>query len=123
MAVVGTVSGFVFDQYRNGICTITGINAAGNTPLIRTWGFVSGCWQTTGLAASGLTAGVWGSNDGVNIYALNPGTTVDGVFALTTGGTGDGGANIIPLFYTWDITGTPLGPSATIIVTIMSTFG
>lgn len=122
--IVGTASNWVFDRYRNGSVTISGINGVGNTPLIRTWGFVIGSWQTTGLAATnGYEAGLWGSNDGVNIFQLQGSTNSDSIFPLNTE---DGiGSNVVPLYYTWAIailTGTPSG-SFEIVVTLNSTFG
>lgn len=120
---VGTITGLIFDQYRNGVFTITGINGVGLTPGFRNEGFTTGSWQTTGLAATGgFLAGLWGSNDGTNYYQLQGATGSDDFYPLTTQGNSSIGSNVVPLFYAWNVTGTGTG-SFEIIVTIMSTFG
>lgn len=124
MATVGT-SAFHFDQYRNGIYTIRGIASTGTTLSIRSWGFVIGSWQATGLTATGLTAALQGSNDNTNFYNLNAAAaTADGIYGLTAEtATTQGTTNVVPLWYQWTIGGTFGAGSVTITAVLMSTFG
>lgn len=122
MATVGTVASAP-DQYRNYIATISGIAGTGTTPIVRSQGFVIGSWQSFGLAATGLTAELYGSNDGVNFYAM-PGASAeaaDGVFPLIA--QTSGGTNIVPVWFMWTIGGTYVSGTLSIIATMMSTFG
>lgn len=126
MALISTLVGtpkFVYDSYRNGVYTITNINAVGNTPPIKALGFVIGSWQVVGLAGAGtsVTAQLVGSNDNVNFFPLiATATSTDGIVGLTTQTTGT--ANIVPLYYSWLTAGTFTG-SFTIVAALMSTFG
>jgi hypothetical protein len=119
---VGT-NAFAFDQYRNGVYTISGIAATGVTTGIRSFGFVIGSWAAVGLTATGLTAQLYGSNDATNYFALEASAhATDGLFGLITE-PGPGFNNVVPLYYRWAIAGTEGTGSLTITAVMMSTFG
>lgn len=123
MATQGTWA-FNFDQYRNGIYKITGLTTVGDTtPPIRSLGFVIGSYQLTGFTAAGITATLYGSNDGVNFYADPFGAAAngDGIYGLIIQNSTS--TNCVPLYYQWLIGGTFTSGSGTIIAVVMSTFG
>lgn len=123
MATQGTWA-FRFDQYRNGIYTITGLTTVGDTtPSIRSMGFVIGSFQLTGFTAAGITATLLGSNDNVNFYeplggAIGGG---DGLYGLISQNSTSN--NCVPLWFAWSIGGTFTSGSGTITAVLMSTFG
>jgi hypothetical protein len=128
MATVGTITGNG-DNYRNYVYTISGLNATGTTPSMRSFGFVIGSWQVTGITANGLTAALYGSNDNTNFYAIQTSTAaVDGLYGLIAGTQAAAASdynysNIVPLYYRFLMGGTEGSGSATITVALMSTFG
>lgn len=122
MATQGTIAAG-FDQYRNFVAKITGIVATGTTPIMRSQGFVIGSFQLTGFTASGLTATLIGSNDGVNFYEplANAIGGSDGLYGLISQNSTS--VNAVPLYFAWTIGGTFTSGSGTIIAVLMSTFG
>lgn len=121
MATVGTAAS-AFDQYRNLNATISGIVATGTTPIVRSQGFAIGSWQATGLTATGLTAQLTGSNDGVHFYVIDASArSADGIYGLIASSSTY--TNIVPVYFQWIIGGVFGSGSVTIVASMMSTFG
>ena len=121
MAQVGTVAG-TYDQYRNFNLTISGfvLGSASNTPPFRSLGFVIGSWALTGTLVS-ASVQLQGSNDGVNWFNLGTAATQTGIYGLT--GANTSSSNVVPVFYRFLDAGSGDTGTATITVTLMSTFG
>lgn len=113
MATVGTIAGS-YDVYRNFNITIANFNIASNTtPSFRSLGFVIGSWALEGTLTT-PSVQLQGSNDNVNFFNIGTAATVVGINTMTTP------TNMVPIWYQFAGTGTG---TATIIVTLMSTFG
>lgn len=114
MAVSGTITGS-FDNYRNYNVTISNFNINANTtPSFRSRGFVIGSWTLSGSLTT-PSVQLQGSNDGVNFFNITSAIlSAVGIQTLTTP------TNMVPMFYQFTATGTG---TATIVATLMSTFG
>lgn len=116
MAAIGTATS-TFDNYRNLVVTLSGLTlgSSNTSQAFRSQGFVIGSWTLQGsLTTPSVT--LQGSNDGTNFFAIGTAVTAAGIYTLTNP------TNLVPIYYNFSLGASGTG-TATIIATMMSTFG